>query len=83
MDRIEITEDARTGVQYLHNIRRAHPESDQALPNGIHCVSELFRVKDNSLFAGGADDLVITLEPTERLLELVATTRAGESKGNV
>jgi hypothetical protein len=41
-------------------------------------ASEFFRVKDNSLLAIGTDYLVVSIEPTERLMELMAAHRAGE-----
>ena len=54
------------------------PERIKSIPELWQNASELFRVKADPLFAVGTDDIVITLEPTERFIELVSAPGAWE-----
>jgi hypothetical protein len=66
-------------VRQLVVIRNTHPESMDGGPEFPQGVTEFIRVKNDPLFAVGTDDVIVTLEPTERLVELV-NAAAGEGK---
>lgn len=83
MDRIEITEEVRAAVEYLRDVAHAVPEFKSGLPQFPKSLADCFRIKDDPLFALGTSDLIITLEPTERLMELIAAKRTGEVVGKV
>ena len=76
MDRIQISDAFREGLNSLREVRHALPEVCESNPDLPQRNSELFRIKDDSFMAVRTGDLVITLEPTERLMELVAAARA-------
>jgi hypothetical protein len=83
MDRIELAPGVREGVQVLRDVLNASPETHHGRSGFSQSASEWFRVKQDDVFAVGTGGLVITLEPTESLLELLAAKRAGEVKGNI
>jgi hypothetical protein len=76
VDHIEIDDEYREGLRCLCQIRDAGPEVRERFGQFLESCAELFRVKDDLVFAVGTEDLVVTLEPTERLRELMATVRA-------
>ena len=75
MNHIEVTDDFRKGLGYLENVADALPELCKRFPELPQNVSDLFRIKNDSFLAVRTNDLVITLEPTERLTELVSAAR--------
>jgi hypothetical protein len=83
MDHIEISKEFRIGISALRDVANALPKACKCLPELPHKNSDLFRIKDDSILAIGTNDLVITLEPTERLRELVAAVRARERKNSI
>lgn len=76
MDHIKINDDFRKGLQSLRDVADALPEMLKRFPELPQRSSELFRVKDDSFLAVATGDLVITLEPTERLTEVITAARA-------
>jgi hypothetical protein len=83
MDHIEINEDFREALRQLREVRDAIPEvcdSDPSLPQRN---SDLFRVKGDSFRAVATGDLVITLEPTEGLMDLIAAIRAWKAERRI
>jgi hypothetical protein len=75
MNHIAVNDAFRAGLASLEDIADALPEICKRCPDLPQSVSELFRIKNDSFLAIGTGDLVITLEPTERLIELVAAAR--------
>jgi hypothetical protein len=75
MNHIAVNDAFRNGLTQLEGVADALPEVCKRFPELPQSVSELFRVKDDGFFAVRTSDLVITLEPTERLLELVSAAR--------
>jgi hypothetical protein len=59
------------------------PEVCKRFPELPQSTSELFRIKTDSFLAIATGDLVITIEPTERLMELVTALRTRKDKGNI
>ena len=82
MDHIEISEEYREGLRCLRQIRNAGPEARKRFSHFLQSTAELYRVKHDSVFALGTDDLIVVLEPTERLHELISATRAWETERN-
>jgi len=80
MDHIKINDDFRKGLQSLRDVADALPEMLKRFPELPQRNSELFRVKDDSFLAVTTGDLVITLEPTERLMEVIAAARAWKAE---
>lgn len=76
MDRIEISEAFRNALSALHDIAGTLPEAFQRFPELAQSNAELFCVKDDDVRAVMTDKFIITLEPTEKLLNLIATVRA-------
>jgi hypothetical protein len=83
MNHITITDEFRAGLQSLYDVSKALPEVCERFPELPQCSSDLFCVKNDSFLAIRTGDLVITLEPTERLAELIAAARAWKSKGDI
>jgi hypothetical protein len=75
MNHIAVNDAFRNGLTQLEGVADALPEVCKRFPELPQTVSELFRIKDDSFLAVRTNDLVITLEPTERLLELVSAAR--------
>ncbi|MBZ5580170.1 MAG: hypothetical protein LAP40_26725 [Acidobacteriia bacterium] len=80
MDHIEISEGYREGLRCLRFIRDAGPETREYFSQFLNSNTELFRIKDDNVFAVGTGDMVITLEPSERLRELMAAVRAWKAE---
>jgi hypothetical protein len=78
MNRILPSEDLLRAYRWLHVVRDASPEEVSTFPEIPQSVADVVRVKQDRLFASGTGDIIITLEPTERLTELVAALRARE-----
>jgi hypothetical protein len=76
MDHIELSEDFREALRELRNIANALPEHSSGFPQLAQSAADLFRVKNDGIFAIGTNNLVITLEPTERLREYLSAMRA-------
>jgi hypothetical protein len=83
MDRIAPTRELTHWLKLLRDVMDARPESISGLPHLQQGASDLFRVKSDPLFAVGTNDVIITLEPTERLIELVSALRAREGEFQV
>jgi hypothetical protein len=79
MDHIAVTPEFREVLRALRSVAGASPEIGGSFPELGQSASDCFRVKDDCLVATGTGDLVITLEPTERMLEFVAAKRAREA----
>lgn len=75
MDHIELSDDFRKTVRELRAVARSNPKLLRSLPQLCQSAADCFRIKNDSLFAVGTDDLVITLEPSERLVEFLSTAR--------
>lgn len=80
MDHIEISDEYREGLRCLRQIRDAGPEAHERFRHFLESTAELFRVKDDGVFALGTDDLIVVLEPTERLRELISATRTWKAE---
>ena len=80
LDHIEITDAYRDGLRCLRLIRNAGPEGLERFGEFLKSNSELIRIKDDPVLAAGTNDMVVALEPTERLRELMAATRAWENE---
>lgn len=76
MNHIEVSDSFRILLADLENVSDALPELCEGCPEMPKSISELFRIKDDGFLAVMTGDLVITLEPTERLSELVTAARA-------
>jgi hypothetical protein len=83
VDHIEISEDFRTIMRELRQVRDILPEVFRSNPDLSQRNSELFRIKDDSFIAVSTEELVIVLEPTERLTKLVTAARAWKAKSDV
>jgi len=80
VDRIEITRELNDGLKALSLIRNGPPDEIERFLDKNQRTSDLFRVKEDILFATGTDNLTILIEPTERLLELVSALRTHKRK---
>jgi hypothetical protein len=83
MDHITISEEVRAGITCLREIRNASPELRDRFSDFLQSNAELFRVKDDRVLAIGTSDVVISLEPTKRLSELVAAVRAWKDEDGI
>jgi hypothetical protein len=83
MDHIEISDEFRSELRALRDVADALPEACKSLPQLSQSNADLFRVKDDSVLAVGTGGLVITLEPTERLRELVTAVRTWKRENGV
>jgi hypothetical protein len=83
MNHIAVNDDFRRGLDALEDVADALPEVCERCPELPHSLSELFRVADDGFFAIRTGDLVITLEPTKRLAELIAAARAWKREHNI
>jgi hypothetical protein len=83
MNHITISDEFRVGIQSLAEVSERLPEVCERFPELPQRNSDLFRVKDDSFLAIRTGDLVVTLEPTERLSELVTAARAWKNEGNL
>ena len=80
MDHIEISNEYREGLRCLRLIRDAGPKARERFGEFLQSATELFCIKGDPVFAVGTDDMIVVLEPTERLRELMAATRAWEAE---
>ena len=76
MDHIQISADFREALQVLRFVANSNPEVKSSLPQIPQSAADLFRVKNDNVFAVGTNEFVVTLEPTERLLEYLSAVRA-------
>lgn len=83
MNRIAPTDDLLKAYKYLHILRDASPEQVGTLPEIPQSIADVVRVKPGCLFARGTGDIIIALEPTERLTELVAALKAWERNNQI
>jgi NAD(P)H-dependent FMN reductase len=70
-------------IAKLRAIVGATPEVLGGYSQSFESASDWFNVKPDSLFAVGTGDLVIMIEPTERLRAFLSTEGAGEGKGHL
>jgi len=73
---IEITDGLPKLLNSLRQAARTEPENLRFGPEVFQDVSKLVRVKCDRVFAAGTDNIVVTLEPTELLIEIVPATGA-------
>jgi hypothetical protein len=81
IDHVEIAPGVTDGIRALRVVFNTPPEALHSFPALKQSCSEWFRVKADDISAIGTSDLIITLEPTERLVELVTAVRTREAKG--
>ena len=67
-------------VRQLVVIRNTHPEKVNSGSEFPQSITEFIRIKNDPLFAVGTDDMIVTLEPTERLVELAERSGRGRRK---
>ncbi len=79
MTKILATPDLARSLRRLVDMRDAAPQGVDGISEFPQSIAEFIRIKDDPLFAVGTNDVVVTLEPTERLLELV-NAATGEGK---
>jgi hypothetical protein len=70
--RLEPTDECRRATSFLLEVANTHPETRQSGGQLSQSASKFLRVKDNGLITIGADYLVVSIEPTERLMEFMA-----------
>jgi hypothetical protein len=78
--RIEPTSDCKRATSFLLDIANGLPEMGEGVREILQLAPEFFRVKNDILFAVGTNYLVVSIEPTERLMELMAAHRARENE---
>jgi hypothetical protein len=78
MDRIEVSAEAKEAIHLLREVSGTLPQFRDCFPELPQSAADCFRVKDDHVLTAGTNELVITLEPTQRMLEFVAAVWARE-----
>lgn len=80
VDHIAVSPELREALSVLCGARDAGPEAMGRVAEFLQSCPDAFSIKRDPLFAIGTNDMVITLEPTKRLMELVHASRTREGE---
>jgi hypothetical protein len=83
VNRIAPTRELTKCLGLLRKEMDSGPERVERIPELRQNISNLVRLKADPCLATGTNDIVITLEPTERFIELVSTLGAREGEPQI
>jgi hypothetical protein len=78
-----ITPELRRGLEQLVALRQTAPDTLDDFLESLASPSELFSVTGEARVAEGANELLITFEPSQRLNDFLATVSAGDGDPRV
>jgi hypothetical protein len=82
--RIEVAKEmALLAIDRLSELAEAFPERVHAFIDSLDSLNCLIRVDADDCLTSGAGNVLVRLQPTDTLLDFLATFRAGDGNGGV